>query len=220
LLPGFLFRVFHALRQKKWGETASMFWILGYLTLYAMKLPVEYQHGRYIIPMMPIFFILGFAGFSQWLNPEAQSNVRRILSKSWLMIVPMVLLVFWVSGARAYANDVAVIESEMVTAAHWIAKNTPDDALIAAHDIGALGYFGDRDLLDLAGLISPDVIPFIRDEVQLRDYLDSQGAEFLVTFPGWYPDLVNRATLIYQTQGTFSPPLGGENMAVYRWISP
>jgi len=32
-----------------------------------------------------------------------------------------------------------------------------DDDLIAAHDIGAIGYFAPRPILDLAGLISPDV---------------------------------------------------------------
>ena len=47
-----------------------------------------------------------------------------------------------------------------------MAHNTPPDALIAAHDIGAVGYFGQRRLLDLAGLVSPEVIPFIRDEAQ------------------------------------------------------
>jgi hypothetical protein len=108
----------------------------------------------------------------------------------------------------------------MVATAKWVAENTPPDALVAAHDIGALGYFGDRPLLDLAGLISPDVIPFIRDEARLRAYLDSQAADYLVTFPGWYPSLTNATLPVFQTQAGFSPSLGGENMAVYRWQVP
>jgi hypothetical protein len=115
---------------------------------------------------------------------------------------------------------VAVIESEMVFVAHWLNQNTPEDVLIAAHDIGAIGYFGDRKLVDLAGLISPDVIPFIRDEDQLGAYLDSLDVDYLVTFPEWYPSLVNRSILIFQTDGAFSPSLGGENMAVYQWLNP
>jgi hypothetical protein len=113
--------------------------------------------------------------------------------------------------------DVAVIESEMVAAAHWVAENTEPGSLIGAHDIGALGYFGDRELVDLAGLVSPEVIPFIRDESRLGNYLDEQAADYLVTFPGWYPDLVARSTLVYQTNKQYSPEMGGENMAVYRW---
>ncbi len=92
------------------------------------------------------------------------------------------------------------------------------DAIIAVHDIGAIGYFGKQRIVDLAGLISPEVIPFIRDEARLSDYLDQQKVDYLVTFPGWYPDLVQRAEPIFQTQGQFSPLEGGENMRVYRWL--
>jgi hypothetical protein len=89
--------------------------------------------------------------------------------------------------------------------------------LIAAHDIGALGYFSERELVDLAGLISPEVIPFIRDESALENFLTLKEVGYLMTFPNWYPSLTSQAQLIYQTQGLFSPKLGGENMAVYQW---
>jgi hypothetical protein len=105
----------------------------------------------------------------------------------------------------------------MVPAARWLAANTPGDALVAAHDIGAIGYYSQRDLIDLAGLISPEVIPFIRDEQALAAYLDRRGAAFLVTFPGWYPEMVIRGEVLYMTGGLFAPKAGGENMLVYRW---
>ena len=143
--------------------------------------------------------------------------IYRVISKVWLISGISILGLFWFLGAKAYAEDVAVIESEMVATAHWIQVNTPPDALIAAHDIGALGYFAQRDIIDLAGLISPDVISFIRDESRLANYLDSQGAEYLMTFPEWYPSLTDRSTMIFQTQSPYSPKLGGENMAVYQW---
>jgi hypothetical protein len=105
----------------------------------------------------------------------------------------------------------------MVATAHWVARNTDQDALIAAHDIGALGYFAGRRLLDLAGLVSPEVIPFIRDEARLAAYLDERQADYLVTFPGWYPALVAGANPVYRSTGNASPAQGGENMVVYRW---
>ncbi len=120
-------------------------------------------------------------------------------------------------GAVTYAQDVAIIDSEMVNTSEWISANTPENAVIAAHDIGALGYFGNRKILDLAGLISPDVSPFIRDEKQLAAYLNQNGADYLMTFPDWYRDLVRNITPVYQSSGKFSPAAGGENMAVYLW---
>jgi len=107
-----------------------------------------------------------------------------------LAVTGIVLVSFWGLGGRGYANDVGFIETEMVATAHWVASHTPQDALLAAHDIGALGYFGGRDLLDMAGLVSPEVIVFIRDEDRLRDYLTEKGVRYLVTFPSWYPDLI------------------------------
>ncbi len=90
---------------------------------------------------------------------------------------------------------------------------------MAAHDIGALGYFGGRRVLDLAGLVTPDVVPFIRDESRLRLWLDERQADYLMTFPGWYPGLVQALAVgpVYVTGAPYSPAAGGENMAVYRW---
>lgn len=217
LLPGFILRVFHSLQRKAWHELALPLWLAGYLFIYALRLPVVYQHGRYIMPAMPIFFVWGLAGVAQWVQPQSVASLPRLASRVWLLSLVLVSMVFWVAGARAYGRDVAVIESEMVATALWTAENTEPDALIAAHDIGALGYFGNRHLLDLAGLVSPEVIPFIRDEERLAAYLDAQQADYLVTFPDWYPHLIRGGQLIYTTRAPFSPVLGGENMAVYVW---
>jgi len=113
--------------------------------------------------------------------------------------------------------DVAVIETEMVDTARWISTHTEQEALIAAHDIGAVGYFGGRDILDLAGLADAEVIPILRDEAALADLLNRRGADYLMTFPGWYPMLTACAPQLHASQGRFAPALGGENMRVYRW---
>lgn len=216
LLPGFGLQLVDAIRRRTWGELAGPLWAAGYLGLYALRLPVVYQHGRYIIPMMPVFFVWGLAGAAGWVRLKDSNLPRRVLSRVWILSFIGVTCAFWIAGARAYAADVAIIESEMAAAAKWVAENTPEDSLIAAHDIGALGYFGKRRLLDLAGLVSPEVIPFIRDEARLEAFLDEQRANYLVTFPGWYPQLVTGLEPVYTTADRFSPAMGGENMNIYR----
>ncbi len=217
LLPGALWLALRAIRRRDIQTGGIMLWVAGYIALYAMRLPVTYQHGRYIIPAMPVYFVIGLAGMASWVDLSALALTRRVASRAWLLALALVTLAFWLIGANGYARDVAVIETEMVTTARWVDQNTPPDAVIAAHDIGALGYFARRPLLDLAGLVSPEVIPFIRDETHLAEYLHAQRAQYLVTFPGWYPQLVRDATLLYTTGGSFSPEQGGENMAVYAW---
>jgi len=43
------------------------------------------------------------------------------------------------------------------------------------------------------------------------------NAGYLMTFPGWYPKLIESGRLLFTTHAEFSPSEGGENMAVYTW---
>jgi hypothetical protein len=223
LLLGYITWTQQVWREHAWLKLVGLLWALGYAGLYAWRLPVTYQYGRYVMPMLPVLYLPGLVGLALWTQPGSSIWWRRLLSKVWLGVTVVVTLVSWFTGAIRYARDVAIIESEMVATAHWVAENVPDGAVVAAHDIGALGYFGHIDrwhLIDLAGLVSPDVIPIIRDEDALALFLDAQETTYLVTFPGWYRDLPLRAQEIYVTGGRFSPPIGGENMTVYLWQSP
>lgn len=219
LLPGAVWMAALAIRERQWGALSFTLWVLGFLGLYALRLPVAYQHGRYVIPAMPAFFVLGLTGFAALTAPKP-ARWNRIVSSSWKSAAGLLLIIFYGRGAFAYAQDVAVIESEMVTMAVWVSENVPAGALVAAHDIGALGYFGDHELVDLAGLISPDVIPFIRDEPRLADYLNQRGVSYLVTFPDWYPLLTSDLSPVFSTGAAYAPALGETNMAVYRWPGP
>ncbi|MBN2555331.1 MAG: hypothetical protein JXA97_05275 [Anaerolineales bacterium] len=217
LLPGLILTTWRKIKERAWRRLAGLIWVLTYLSLYAIRLPVVYQHGRYAIPGIPIFLLIGWEGVCSWAQPGAKQWLPRVLSRVWLLSLAVGEVLFLVTGARAYARDVAIIESEMVATAVWLQEHVPKDAVLAVHDIGAIGYFSDRELLDLAGLISPDVIPYIRDENQLAEYLNAEGADYLVTFPDWYPTLTRGREIIFSTGAPFSPAEGGENMAVFEW---
>ncbi|MFQ5942926.1 MAG: hypothetical protein ACE5JF_05170 [Anaerolineales bacterium] len=217
LLPGLLFAIKHYSVSRRWARLIPLAWAAIYLALYAIRLPVTYQHGRYAIPVIPILLVLSLEGMLRWIRPRSQVATVRILSRAWIIVSVIAGLSFWLIGAGAYARDVAIIETEMVATARWIDRNTAPDALVAAHDIGAIGYFAGRDLVDMAGLVSPDVIPFIRDESALGIHLDETGAQYLATFPGWYPQLTAGRSPLYVTSAEHSPEAGGENMAVYPW---
>jgi hypothetical protein len=196
-----------------------MIWCAGYLWLYVSRLPV-YQHGRYLMPAMPIFFLFGLLGFLEFGQSKAFNRYHWFVQTLWQGSMAVLLMLFVVLGARSYGQDVAVIESEMVATAKWISANLPADAIIAAHDIGALGYFDNHEIIDLAGLISPEVIPFIRDEARLAVFLDERGADYLVAFPEFYPLLSQSQDRVFATEGAFAPKFGQENMAVFRWAGP
>jgi hypothetical protein len=217
LVPGFLWFVVGSIRRRNWQNLAGILWVLGFILLYTLRLPVTYQHGRYIMPAMPVFFIFGLDGTHQILGVFNNLKYQHLVRNVWMISLGLVTAVFWLLGAQAYAQDVAIIETEMVAMSQWIANHTQPDDLIAAHDIGALGYFGNRDIFDLAGLITPDVIPHIRDEMALISMINQSGASYLMTFPDWYALLPKCGTKIHMTHGEFVASFEKENMVLYQW---
>lgn len=203
--------------RRKPQRWLPLVWVAGTWVLYAWRLPVNYQHGRYLIPIIPPLLVYGTGGLHK-LWRTATHGWRWVLTRAWGIAAAGVLVAFLWLGANTFAQDIAVINGEMVDAAHWIAAHTAPDDLIAAHDIGALGYFAQRSLLDLAGLVSPEVIPFIRDETQLIGWMRDRRAAYLVTFPSWYPKLVAdpRLERVYQTNNPLTRAMGQDNMTVYR----
>ncbi len=219
LLPGIVGWAVLSTRRRDWASIASMLWCGGYLYLYISRLPA-YQHGRYLMPAMPILFLFGMLAFLEFIKSNLLRRYHWIIQNVWQFSLVLVALGFVVFGARAYGEDVGLIESEMVVTAKWVAQNIPLNAIIAAHDIGALGYFDDHQLIDLAGLVSPEVIPFMRDETRLAEYLNQRDASYLIAFPDFYPDLTRNAPVVFSSGGKFAIEAGQTNMSVYRWISP
>ncbi len=216
VLPGFLYGIYHSIKKKDYLRIAIILWILGFVGLYALRLPVLYQHGRYVMPILAIYLVfsldsLGKVDFSIFPKP-----IQFVITRTYTASVILVALIFLWLGASAYAMDVAIIQTEMVEPAKWIAQNTPSGSLIAAHDIGALGYFGNREILDLAGLIDPVVIPIIRNQEKLSDYIQARHANYLMIFPDWYqPPLPIQTLEVYRSLGKFAIQSGGGNMAIY-----
>ncbi|HEY5731766.1 MAG TPA: hypothetical protein VIS72_17085 [Anaerolineales bacterium] len=211
LVPGFFLWAYRTLRERNWGAIAGLIWFLGYIGIYFMRLPA-YQHGRYIIPALPVLYLWGMIGM-MWYVTSPRANER--LSFLWKALVSILIVTFQWVGAIQNAHDVILIETQMVRTAQWVNEALPSNAVLAAHDIGAIGYFTQNPLIDLAGLVTPDVVPFIRDEMKLAEYLDSSGAEYLVTFPDWYPELVLDRNPLFEASDTRFP--FDDKMSVYGW---
>ncbi|MCA9934760.1 MAG: hypothetical protein KC415_12585, partial [Anaerolineales bacterium] len=223
LLPGLVWAGWLALRadwvEKRLLRALPLLWAGGHVFLYAWRLPVTYQHGRYLLAALPVWVLYGLAGWGALLKGVGNGRLARVGALAARLTFALLLLIFLLFGAAAYADDVAFIEGEMVATAHWLAANTAPDALIAAHDIGAIGYFGQRPLLDLAGLISPEIIPMLDDEAALAATILQSDADYLVTAPGWTYQQVTAAPgvrLVFNSGYVWTVEQGGNNTAVYQ----
>jgi len=213
LVPGAILWVSKNLRERNWGAISGVIWFIGYIGIYFLRLPA-YQHGRYIIPAFPMLYLWGMLGMVEFVN-SAKANKRIVFL--WSVLTGILCLIFGFIAARQNAYDVYWIESEMVTTAKWVEENIPPDAILAVHDIGVLGYYVQNPILDLAGLITPDVVPFIRNEDQLAEYLNTNSADYLIVFVSDYPNLTSQRMPVF-VGGLEYDPVGIENnMKVYKW---
>jgi len=57
-------------------------------------------------------------------------------------------------------------------------ETTEPSDRVATNDIGAIGYFSERYVVDVAGLVSP--------QIPLPDLLTAYRPRFLAVFPYWY----------------------------------
>ncbi len=201
------------------GHLILLLYSAAHLLLYALRLPVTYQHGRYLFPIIPAIILYGVPGSLHWLRRRHPTFWRRVIGRSWLLATGILTLAFLAVGARAYAKDVQIIQSEMVTVAQWLFEHTEPDEWIAAHDIGAIGYFAHRPILDLAGLVSPEVVPVIAAESELAEFILASPARYLVTAPGWPYEFVTRhprVRFLYSTGSHWTRAEGLNNCSVYR----
>jgi hypothetical protein len=60
LLPGFIVHTFRAFQRKDWWSIAAVLYVMGYILVFAVRLPVTYQHARYLMPVIPVYVLLGF----------------------------------------------------------------------------------------------------------------------------------------------------------------
>jgi hypothetical protein len=224
LLPGIVYTAVMIVRRvgrerARLLDLLPLAWAAALVALYAARLPANYQHGRYVMPALPSLIVPGMVGTIALVKWGRTSPVRRVLTRSLAIATTLAFIVFALFiGPTQYAQDVGIVDQEMVTSAHWIADHIPSQELLAVHDIGAVGYFAPRPILDLAGLVSPEIVPFIKDANRVWDWLQQHGARFLMAFPDQIPGgHVDDPRLcpVFSSGGTAAQAIGGSNMTIY-----
>lgn len=209
LLPASARGALHAVRADARQNWLPVAWSLGLLAFYAWLLPVLYHHARYLMPIIPWVALYGSAGLLSF-----HRRLRRFL----FVINTLVLLIFWFWGANIYSWNVDNIQDQQVTIGHWLAEETPVQTTVAANDVGALGYFGERRIIDLEGLITPEIAQMRAAGLSPLPFLREQHVEYLVIYRDldrpWLAELslvpVFTATLEFNTISA------AEQMIVYR----
>jgi len=125
-----------------------------------------------------------------------------------------------VPAASRYGWAVQNINAMQVHLGRWVDANLPKSARIAVNDIGAIAYFSRREVIDLMGLVTPEIIPYRRQgEPGVLRYLLETCPDHLIIFPAWFPQIASNTELlepVYRVRLERNEVAGAAEMVVYR----
>jgi hypothetical protein len=112
------------------------------------------------------------------------------------------------------------INDMQVHIGYWLAENTPPDAIFATHDVGALRFFSGRVMIDIVGLVSPDIVHGNMTDQETLQYLYEHGCDYFVFFDDiflWWAQYfpLNATSKIYTVTLAENVISGRETMSVY-----
>jgi hypothetical protein len=183
-----------------------------------------FQTGRYSTHLLPLALVVGAAGLGAVLGRlPGRLRTVALLAAAFGLVLPLR------PASEAYAWGVQNINAMQVRLGRFVAHATPPGAVLAVNDVGALTYFGNRPVIDLMGLMTPDIVPARREgETGILRYLEWRCPDYLVIFPAWFPELAARADLfrpVERVRLAHNLVSGADEMVVYetawnRWARP
>jgi hypothetical protein len=124
----------------------------------------------YLAPMLlcSLFLMgIGFGHMVGWVRSRQERPALRIAALACLLALAGVSLPRIVEEARALPRRARhtkrVQENELglrQAVGSWLQEHTPKDASVAMEAIGYQGYYSERRVIDMAGLVTPRVIEF------------------------------------------------------------
>jgi hypothetical protein len=170
----------------------------------------SFQEGRYSVHLLPLALIVLAVSAS-----AAPSRLRRGVALAYLALA----LVLLPRAAERYAWGVQNINAMQVHLGHWVAAHLPLTARLALNDIGAIAYVSRRPVIDLMGLVTPDILPYRREgEAGVARYLAERCPDYVIVFPAWFPTLTSRREAlvpVYRVTLPRNEVAGAAEMVVY-----
>jgi hypothetical protein len=146
--------------RKQVSSWAIFIFPCTYLIAFSIANPLIFRW--YLTPPLPVYFLGIFLGIEK-ISKDVKSNLPFLLST---LLAFILTLNGWTMkpdhGLARPAPEMAFIRLELLyeRVAQELQGRIREDQVLAAGDIGALGYFTEARILDTVGLISPQVVRY------------------------------------------------------------
>lgn len=148
-----------------WALLLPAFYVLG-------GAPVG---GRYMVFGLPCYLLIGVAAWSVLWNKYPRLVTAAVVGTVCLVGYVQYKYCWYVTRWQQ-GMDPRMIEVALKL--KQISKSTDE---VAADQIGVLGYYSERPVLDTYGLASPEMIPYkkLPDEAEVWHYVRKRGVKYL-----------------------------------------
>jgi len=145
-------------------------WLFPVILTVLYRLTAPYasliNNNRYLLPIFDLFFVAAIIATAFVLETILigivrfkDANETKIIAFSLaFVLLLMPLIPHYIGQATYYGKAVKTVNDLHVNIGTWMAENIPEDAIFATHDAGALRFISNRSMIDLAGLVSPEII--------------------------------------------------------------
>jgi hypothetical protein len=171
-----------------------LLWLLAGTASIATLDTAFWHFKRYQMPLIALLFpAAGWAMTEIQRNPLAGrlrtgAKAQRI---NWTRygiyaLMGAGLVVALTTGAaflHHFALNVTYVYLQPLQMARWLQANTPEDALIAVHDVGMMRYIGERTTLDMVGLTTPGAAAYWRNGPgSIAEFLIQERPDYIASY--------------------------------------
>ena len=197
LIAPFLFGVimlFNEARKLKYNSlfTALLF-IIFLIFIYWYKLPFAAVKGRYMVPIIPFYIIISVYGAREFFKLLVLFFNDKKIVNTLNMVFFIITIIFtafaYLEHKSEYSDQTHRIALRNLAAAKWLKENTAENSVIATHDIGAIGFYTRRKIVDVAGLISPQFTSKLFDPSFTKfmvDDMKNENVSYIAFMNEWY----------------------------------
>lgn len=202
-LLGFLFVIVDIFKKVYNKSFLPIIFTFTFILAYYIQLPFAHRFGRYLMPIIPFYLFVALDGFQRTLSyfqSKSKSDQSFGLNAIYIGVIGITLLLS-INEIPKNADEIAFTGKyhfdRHIKVAEWLKQNTKETDIIATHDIGALAFYSDRKIVDMVGLVNPEIIEYLIDKNStdfLKQHFLKNKVTYFVTMRNWF-EAVNQKPL-------------------------
>lgn len=178
--------------------------ILNTIFYTALKIPNYHWYYSYHILLLYTFVGFGVYDIFVYFNEKFTSRTTFYTVTTLIFLLPLLTHLQIMVLLKSHSP-----KEEYVAVSEWLDKNTPKNTKVAAVEIGHIGWYSKRYIIDILGLVSPENGKFIGNR-EFSKWLDIYHPDYIVVHdPSWghemsIPPLVEKGIFVEEKSFSIS----------------